>query len=70
MWGVAFVETRCAGSLGGSGRLGWGVWDWGLFRFCLQDCPSLSSRFLWNLCFPLSLHHPHFQLCFESLGER
>lgn len=54
MWEVAFVETRCAGILGGSGRVGWGVQGWGLFHFGHQYTPSLPSLFLWRLFPPFS----------------
>lgn len=53
MWGVAFVETRCAGGLGGSGRVGRGC----LVHFGHQDAPPLPSRFLWSL-FSLFLCNP------------
>lgn len=46
MWGVAFVEIRCAGSLGGRGRVGRGILDWGLFHFGHQGCPS--PQVLWS----------------------
>lgn len=54
MWGVAFVETRCADSLVGSGGMGWGTLVWGLFHFGHQDCPFPN---------PPSPMEPPFLLC-------
>lgn len=75
VWGVAFVETRLAGSLGGGGRAGWGGLGLG-FHFGHWDCPfptppqSMEPLSSLILCTP-----PLLQLCFqsptmESLGEQ
>lgn len=67
VWGVAFVETRCAGSLGGSGRVGWGIWDGGWSHFGRQDCPPPPPPVLRSLDFPsFFLCFCPLQLCFQS----
>lgn len=81
MWGAAFVETRCAGSLGRSGRVGWGIRDgFGSIlapRTVAPLLPSPMEPLLFLCSHPLQLCYPSpvsLYPCIESLagleGER
>lgn len=81
VWGAAFVETRCAGSLGRSGRVGWGIRDgFGSIlapRTVAPLLPSPMEPLLFLCSHPLQLCYPSpvsLYPCIESLagleGER
>lgn len=51
------MGTRCAGSLVGSGKVGWGTLDWGLFHFGHQVCPFPTPlKFCGASVFSVSTH--------------
>lgn len=66
MWGVAFVETRSAGSLGESGRAGWGVLDWGSISAAGTAPPSPLPSPMEPLFSLVLGTPPALQLCFQS----
>lgn len=76
VWGVAFVETRCAGSFGGSGRVGgWGFWIAVCSISATTTAPSLAPPNPMEPLFSFLLcTHRHSAMlqesCVESLGER
>lgn len=66
VWGVAFVETRSAGSLGESGRAGWGVLDWGSISAVGTAPPSPLPSPMEPLFSLVLGTPPPLQLCFQS----
>ena len=67
MWGMAFVATRCAGSLVGMAEWGGGRWV-GVCSILAIRVPLPYSQDLWNF-FPMSLHSPSFSCVWNPLGR-
>lgn len=67
MWEMAFVATRCAGSLVGMAEWGGGLWV-GVCSILAIRMPLPYSQDLWNL-FPMSLHLPSFSCVWNPLGR-